>query len=88
MQCDLILRQVDAYWATMHHGVLEVLQLPADPTKGPHIRILGTWIASKASAGGWRSLLPTDRSMRDRPLLAAAALALSITRKAPGSGVL
>jgi hypothetical protein len=71
--------------------VHEVLWLPADASGGaPFGRkdLLGTLIASRASAGGCKSLLPTDRSMRDRPLLAAAALALSMTRKAPASGVL
>lgn len=44
-------------------------------------------MASRASRGGARSLLPTDKSMSCSPLAFAAAFARSMTRKAPGSGV-
>lgn len=44
-------------------------------------------MASRASRGGAKSLLPTDKSMSCSPLAFAAVFARSMTRKAPGSGV-
>lgn len=52
------------------------------------VEIKPTRMASRASGGGCKSDDPTDRSISGIPSLAADALARSITRKAPASGVL